>query len=264
MQRLPEVKVSMHALGIERFSAQLIEAAEQPRNVLCQRRGDPGSLMQPVHHDHRRPRAQHFCCREGRAESVVNLGKSSTQCLGLGCEAGVGLDLGRRIFGSQRLQRQVPAIDRACQLLDHHCEISVELPPVGDPAALDPTEQTCDIGDASGIERGMHFNIEVVAQFQTTEQLQDRYLTEHHRGVALLPCKGSRLKIGADARYGGGIEPGLAVRTAELAAGKQGTKNHSACFGILSGVVSNDRSKIRIGEAPDFCMMQLSVRSGTV
>ena len=218
MQRLPDVKVPVHTLSIERFSAKLIEAAEQPRNMRCQRRGDPGRLVQPVHPDQRRPSAEHLRCREGRAESIVNLGKSPAQCLDLGCETGVGLDLGRHILGSQRLQRQVPAVDSARQLLDHHCEISVELPPRGNPAALDPTKQTCDIGDASGIERRVDFNIEVVAQFEATEQLQDRCLTKHYRGVALLPSERPRLEVGAEARCGGGAKSSFAVRTAEPAA----------------------------------------------
>src|SRR4029450_9566174 len=109
MQRLPEVKISMHALGVEHFGSQLIEAAPQPRNVRCQRWRDPGGFVQPIHHDHCSPCTRHLCGAKGRSQSGVNIGESSAQRLGFCCEIWAdvdlaGLDLGRTDLASLDLR----------------------------------------------------------------------------------------------------------------------------------------------------------------
>ena len=104
----------MHALSIQCFGTQMIEAAQQPGNVRPQRRGDLGSLMQTVHHDHRRPRAQTFVV--GKApRRVVDLRERLAERLGLRRETRAGPDLRRSVFGPERVECQVPAVNGASQ-----------------------------------------------------------------------------------------------------------------------------------------------------
>ena len=86
MQRLAQMEVAMHPLGIQSLGTQLIEAAQQTWDVWRQRRGDSGRLVQPVDHDHRRTRTQHPGGVKRGAESMVNLRKRPAQRLSLGGE----------------------------------------------------------------------------------------------------------------------------------------------------------------------------------
>ena len=71
--------------------------------------------------------------------------------------------------------------------------------PLGHPAALDPAEEAGDVGDAGRVERGMHLDVEVVAELQTPEEFENRCVAQHDRGVALLPGEQPWLKVGAEA-----------------------------------------------------------------
>ena len=110
----------------------------------------------------------------------------------------------------------------------------------------------------------MYLDIEVVAEFQAPEELEDCGLSQHHRGVALLPGEQPWLKVGAEGCCGCGIESCLAVRTAQSATSSQRAENHPTRIRILGGVVGDHRTKIRIGEPGDLCLVQLRVRSGPV
>ena len=87
MQCLSEMEVAVYALRIQGFGTQVVEAAQQPGNVRRQRRGDLGSLMQAIHHDHCRPRTQHLRRGKGSAQGVVGLGERVAECLCLRREA---------------------------------------------------------------------------------------------------------------------------------------------------------------------------------
>ena len=87
-------------------------------------------------------------------------------------EARAGPHLSGSVFGPQRVERQVPAVDRAGQHLNHHPKISVQLPALGHPAALDPAVQASDIRDPGGVERGMHLDVEIGAEFQAPKSLR--------------------------------------------------------------------------------------------
>ena len=91
-----------------------------------------------------------------------------------------GAVLSRSVFGPQRVECQVPPVDGASQLFTDHREIGVQLSPAGYPAPFDPTEQLRHILYARRVERGMHLDIEVVAELESPEELQDRCVAQHH------------------------------------------------------------------------------------
>ena len=198
----------------------------------------------------------------GAINFIVTIHNLRTQ--GLYSEARAGPDLTGSVFDPQGVERQPPAVHRASQHLNHHGKISVQLPAVGHPAALDPAEQAGDIGDPGCVERGMHLDVEVVAEFQTPEEFENRCVSQHYRGVALLPGEEPWLKSGAETAHRGGIEPGFAVRAAQPTARQQCSQNHPTCLSVLGRVVRNDRTQIRIGDSADLGMVQLGVRSRTV
>src|SRR5207344_2708657 len=89
-------------------------------------------------------------------------------------------------------------------------------------------------------------------------------LSQHDRGVALLPREQAWLQIGAEGGFRSGVESGLAVGAAQPTTPQQRIENDPTSVRVLSSIVGDDRTKIRIGEASDLCLVQLCVRSGSV
>src|SRR4029453_18252823 len=110
----------------------------------------------------------------------------------------------------------------------------------------------------------MHLDVEVVPEFQTPEEFENRSLAQHDGGVALLPGEEPWLKCGAEAGWRCGIESGLAVHGPQPTAAQQCSQNHPTCLSVLGGVVRDDRTQIRIADSADLGMVQVAVRGRTV
>ena len=141
--------------------------------------------------------------------SAVDLRERPAERIGLRCEARPNDVLRSSVFGPQRVQCQVPAVGGAGQSMTIARSASSCRPP--DTQFLNPAEQSRHVLDAHRIEGGMHLDIEVVADLEPPEELQDRYLAQHHRVLLCCPVKsrGSRSELRPDAEVG---ESNLAVR----------------------------------------------------
>ena len=119
MQRLAKMEVTVHALGIQRFGTQCVEAAQQPRTC-----GVSAGAISAA-----------SCSRSimiiaVRAPSTLRSGKQSgarggslqAPCRALRplARSLSRLISGEVVLGPERIERQVPAVDGACQLLNHH------------------------------------------------------------------------------------------------------------------------------------------------
>jgi hypothetical protein len=109
---------------------------------------------------------------------MVDFCKCPTQRCRLRRESSAYPDLGRLVLGPQEIEGHLPAVDCACKLLNHHREIGVQLPPARHPAALDPAVQTCYVGNAGRVESSVGFDIEIVTEFQSAEELQNGGIAE--------------------------------------------------------------------------------------
>ena len=239
--------------GCSGFRHQMIEAAQQPGNVRPQRRGDFGSLMQ-VHHDHCRSRAQDLRRRKGRAEWWISA-SALPSALASAAKPDPMMSSGA-VFSvlSESSARSQPSTAPASFYHDH-CEIGVQLPPAGHPA-FNPAEQSRHILDHR-VERGMHLDIEVVADSRRRKSFRIA-ISQHHRGVALLPGEepGSRSELRPDAEVVNRTSlSGCATDDRPTA---RSESRHTPPG--PGGVVRDDRTEIRIGEATDLGVVQVCLR----
>ena len=106
----------------------------------------------------------------------------------------------------------------------------------------------------------MDLDVEVAAELEPAEELDDRDLAQHHRGVALLPGEhpGSRSdrRPWASARWKRASLSGLRSRRQ---ASRAPRITRQAC-GSCAASIGNRRTKIRIGEPADLGLMQFGVR----
>jgi hypothetical protein len=142
-----------------------------------------------------------------RIEIASPLGSSArTRGRCLGAERAVHLPgddaervhLGEERLGvaRQRVEREVPAVGRARQVLLQHAERGVHQPPV----VLEPAGDRRDVREVALAQEAQQLELGVDARLDAPERLQDQRLAEHDRRVRLLDADRAHLDGAALAR----------------------------------------------------------------
>ena len=158
---------------IERL--ELGQLDEDPLDLLVDRRGE----------DRQRLRAR-LLGREGRvgrlrAERRVQLAGHDAERVQVREE--------RLGVGGQRVEREVPAVGRAGQVLLQHAQRGVHEPAL----VLVPARDRRDVREAALGQEAQQLELRVDARLDAPERLQDQRLAEHDRGVGLLDADRAHL-----------------------------------------------------------------------
>ena len=253
VQRLAQVEVAVHPLGVQRAAP----SASKQRAARRRRASSAGAIdrgpLQPLLHHRRRAWRR----APGRSERhrAGPRGSRPARCRGprLGGEVRAG---------AQPVQRELPAVDGVGELLDHHGEVGVQRLTVGDPAGLDPAEQPGDV--VRRRPRSARACTSMSRLRPSSSRRNSLSIATSPNITEVLLCwpvnsRGSRSAVRLPGL--GQVEARPRPRSRRrIGVVQQCRQDHPARVGILRRVVGDHRAEIGVGEPGDLGVVQVVVR----